>query len=307
MPRVSVILPNYNYARYLKERVRSILNQTMTDFELLYLDDASADNSNQVMQAFAADPRVQMHCYEQNSGKVYQRWNDGAKMATGDWLWFAGADDSAHPTFLERLLGLTTGRADVGIAHCLTVKIDAEGRCVEYGHAGWPGPDPSRINGAVSPGAAEYVGLSQWCYLFTASSLLIRRDLFEAAGGFDTRLWVAADWNLYLALLLRGDIAYTPEPLSYYRVHRGTVTNSLKATTRNMEDAYCRARAYQGMAGDARFSDADREATLHKLKMQIFDVFAVPGAVIPKQLRFAAETVYQVVPDKRLLARIEPD
>src|SRR5437868_897778 len=124
MPRVSVILPNYNYARYLKERVRSILNQTMGDFELLYLDDASTDNSNQVMQTFADDKRVQMHCFTENSGRVYQRWNDGAKLATGDWLWFAGADDTAHPRFLEQLLSLAERHPGAAILHSRMATID---------------------------------------------------------------------------------------------------------------------------------------------------------------------------------------
>ena len=67
MPRVSVILPNYNYARYLKERVTSILGQTMPDFELIYLDDASTDESNRVMHQFSGDPRLRMRLFETNS------------------------------------------------------------------------------------------------------------------------------------------------------------------------------------------------------------------------------------------------
>src|SRR5258706_14986109 len=106
MPRVSVILPNYNYAPYLRERVRSILRQTMTDFELIYVDDASQDSSNRIMEEFASDPRVQMQLFTENSGGVYIRRNAIAADAKGDWLWFAEADDTAEPTFLERLLAL---------------------------------------------------------------------------------------------------------------------------------------------------------------------------------------------------------
>ena len=76
MPRVSVILPNYNYARYLEECAGSALNQTMRDLELLYVDDGSSDASNAVMQTYADDPRVSLRCHRENSGHIYLRWNE---------------------------------------------------------------------------------------------------------------------------------------------------------------------------------------------------------------------------------------
>src|SRR5690242_19541243 len=127
MPRVSTILPNYNYARYLKERIRSILNQTMTDLELIYLDDASRDESNQVAQMFMGDSRMKMHCFDSNSGRVYRRWNDGAKLAKGDWLWFAGADDVVSPRFLERLLVQSEQYPDAAILYANTSFMDCQG------------------------------------------------------------------------------------------------------------------------------------------------------------------------------------
>jgi glycosyltransferase involved in cell wall biosynthesis len=106
MPKISIVLPNYNYARYLDERIQSLLNQTYQDFELIIVDDASTDNSLETIDKYIADPRVKTIFYPNNSGSVYQRWNDGAEIATGEYLIFAGADDSCHPTSLvlkERL------------------------------------------------------------------------------------------------------------------------------------------------------------------------------------------------------------
>src|SRR5947208_3535108 len=97
-PKVSVVVPSYNYARYMDERLQSLLNQTFTDFEVIVTDDASTDNSREVILRHASDPRVRPVFFRKNSGSVYQRWNDGADLARGEYIIFAGADDSCHPT-----------------------------------------------------------------------------------------------------------------------------------------------------------------------------------------------------------------
>ena len=198
MPRVSVILPNYNYARYLRERVCSILNQTMSDFELLYMDDNSKDESNLVMRDFENDPRVSMTLYTQNSGKVYQRWNDGAAQATGDWLWFAGADDSADPRFLETMLALADKHPTAGIVHCRAMIINHLGRILSERLTTLPSPVDAHLDqDYFLPGYEEAVLLLNSCFLFTCSTLLFRRDAFKAVGGFDTRLALTADYDIY--------------------------------------------------------------------------------------------------------------
>ena len=89
IPKISIVLPNYNYARYLDERIQSLLNQTYTDFELIILDDASQDNSIEVIEKYTADPRVKTKYFSENSGLTYKRWNDGADIAQGEYLLIA--------------------------------------------------------------------------------------------------------------------------------------------------------------------------------------------------------------------------
>lgn len=125
MPRVSIILPNYNYARFLSERFRTIIGQTLDNFELIYVDDGSTDQSNMIAAEHGCDPRLSMHLHRENSGRVYRRWNEGAALATGDWLWFAGADDVSHPRFLERSVDLVSARQAVSIVHSGRELIDA--------------------------------------------------------------------------------------------------------------------------------------------------------------------------------------
>jgi len=89
MPKVSVIIPNYNHARFLEQRIQSILNQTYQDFEILYLDDASTDDSNEVFAQFKDDRRIRSILNQTNSGSPFKQWNRGIKAATGDYIWIA--------------------------------------------------------------------------------------------------------------------------------------------------------------------------------------------------------------------------
>lgn len=106
--KVSIVVPNYNHARFLDERMTSLLSQTFNDFELIVVDDGSTDNSREVIEKYCSDPRVQTLWFETNSGTVFQRWNDGASVAKGDYLMFANADDACAPTLLETLVRILT-------------------------------------------------------------------------------------------------------------------------------------------------------------------------------------------------------
>jgi glycosyltransferase involved in cell wall biosynthesis len=103
MPKVTVVTPNYNYARYLPQRLDSILAQTYQDFELIILDDASTDNSREVIESYAKDPRIRTIYNGENSGSTFKQWNLGLKHARGRYIWFAEADDYAKPSLIETL------------------------------------------------------------------------------------------------------------------------------------------------------------------------------------------------------------
>ena len=97
IPVVSVIIPNYNYALYLKKRIESILNQTYTDYELILLDDASTDNSVEILEKYKDNPHVShILVNEKNSGSPFQQWAKGISLARGKWIWIAEADDVAE-------------------------------------------------------------------------------------------------------------------------------------------------------------------------------------------------------------------
>ena len=90
------------YARYLDARLTSILNQTFQDFELILLDDASTDNSLEILDKYKNNPHVShLVVNEQNTGSPFKQWMKGILLAKGEWIWIAEADDSSKPNFLE--------------------------------------------------------------------------------------------------------------------------------------------------------------------------------------------------------------
>ena len=97
MPRVTVVTPNYNHAKYLPERIDSILAQTFQDFELLILEDASTDNSREVIESYTGHQNVRAAFNKENNGSPFKQWNLGLSQAKGEYVWFAESDDYADP------------------------------------------------------------------------------------------------------------------------------------------------------------------------------------------------------------------
>src|SRR5246127_2931841 len=104
MPTVSVVVPNYNHARFLPERIESILRQSYQDFELILLDDCSSDDSRAILSQYADDPRVRLEFNAVNSGSTFKQWNKGVRLARGKYVWIAESDDYADERLLQRLV-----------------------------------------------------------------------------------------------------------------------------------------------------------------------------------------------------------
>ena len=128
-PLVSVIVPNYNHARFLDERMESILGQTYQNFEVIILDDVSTDNSREVIEKYRNDPRVSQIVYnDENSGSPFKQWNKGFRLAEGELVWIAESDDSCERMMLERLVHCFEEYPDLSYAFAHSVSVDENGR-----------------------------------------------------------------------------------------------------------------------------------------------------------------------------------
>jgi glycosyltransferase involved in cell wall biosynthesis len=311
VPKVSIILPNYNYARYLDERIQSLLDQTFQDFELIIVDDASTDESIEVIQKYERDPRIKTKFFSENSGLPYKRWNDGALMASGDYILFAGADDACASTMLDQLVNKLDAHPNVGIAYCQSMKMDSKGKLLQSMKKYTDTLNKQRWS-------QDYVetGDSECCYMVikntipNASSALMRRSLFEQLGGFDENLKLVADWMLWSKILLISDVAFVADPLNYFRFHSDTVRSNMYKVGSHTQEVYEYISAMQNDSNiPVEFMEKAYDRASYRLGNSVLRLLVTqPGKAIDQ-----AKVVYKVARqfdpklNSRLLNRILKD
>jgi glycosyltransferase involved in cell wall biosynthesis len=227
MPKVSVIVPNYNHARFLRRRIDSILAQTFQDFELILLDDCSTDDSRSILREYASDPRVRLEFSDANSGSTFKQWNKGVRLARGKYIWIAESDDHADERLLGRLAGLLDDDPKTVFAYCRSWRVMDDDRIDGFGDGHLETVDPRlwksdfRMDGLRL--CRSYLVRSPAVY--NASAVVFRKAAYEAVGGADESMRLCGDWKLWAAMALAGGVAYVGEPLNYFRDHADNVRN----------------------------------------------------------------------------------
>jgi glycosyltransferase involved in cell wall biosynthesis/SAM-dependent methyltransferase len=226
-PRVSVIVPNYNYERYLPARLQSILTQRYRPYEIIVLDDCSSDRSVDVAKEMLEGTGIPYRLIrnEVNQG-VYRQWLRGLREATGDLVWIAEADDECAPTFLETLVPALANPAVV-LAYCQSKQIDSVGREMAPDYLQWTDDvDPVKWRDAYVRRGTDEIrdSLAIKNTIPNVSAVLMRKpDLSEIETTL-LNLRNAGDWLVYVHLLERGDVAFVPAALNSHRRHGGSVT-----------------------------------------------------------------------------------
>ncbi len=211
-PTVSVCIPTYNYAQLIPRAVESVLAQTFEDFELLVYEDASTDNTVEVMQQYLDDPRVRLVVQETNQG-LFANFNQSASKARGRYVKYLCADDWLDPHFLERTVPLMDAHPEVALLATAHWHVDYDGvlTAEQVGPFG---------DGPICPADVAAEQLALWGNIVgMPTNTLIRRDALESVGGFDASYAPGADVQLWLKLLALGDMAWVPEKLCFWRIH----------------------------------------------------------------------------------------
>ena len=226
MPKVSVIVPNYNHAPYLEQRIESILNQSYQDFELILLDDCSTDSSVEILKKYENHPKVShLVINEQNSGSTFKQWDKGIQLAAGEWIWIAESDDWADCFMLEKLLDAFNTSNNIVISFCQSKRINSEG--VETGDwKDWTDEfNTTLFNQDFTTAGSEYISryLVKKNTIPNASAVVFRKQAYFKVGGADKDIRYVADWLLWLKLLLVGDVAFTAYPYNSFRYHDNSV------------------------------------------------------------------------------------
>jgi glycosyltransferase involved in cell wall biosynthesis len=238
VPQTSAVVPNYNYARYLPERIDSLAAQTQPLSEIVVLDDASTDNSIEMLRMLHlyTHPQLVVVRNQANSGSVFRQWLDAARRATEELLWIAEADDAADPRMLETLATAMRGDTGIVMAYCQSSRVDALGDVIAPDYLGYTDDlSPERWRSAYTATGAEEVeaGLAVKNTVPNVSAVLFRREALLAVleGHIDEILdyRVAGDWVVYLRLLRLGRIHFDPRVLNRHRFHGANVTGSIDA------------------------------------------------------------------------------
>jgi glycosyltransferase involved in cell wall biosynthesis len=232
MPKVSVIIPNYNHAPFLKERIDSVLNQTYQDFEVIILDDCSTDNSREIIEQYRNLPKVvQIEYNTTNSGSTFKQWEKGIKLAKGEWVWIAESDDVANPKLLSSLQACVTN--NTSMVFCKSEIIDNHGKKSEFlqcshfpNNKYWE----SFLNQNMSIYSRSFIQNEMYRFnqIVNSSSAIFRKRYFPQNDPFLTKFKLCGDWYVWINILSKGGGYYVDEALNYFRIHDRTVRSESK-------------------------------------------------------------------------------
>ena len=243
--KVSVVVPNYNYARFLEARINSILSQTYPIHELIILDDASTDDSKNTINDILETAENTCHDIKfrflpnrKNTGKSIAQWQKGFKEATGDFIWLAEADDLSDPNFLATVMEKFTQDKNIVLSFSNSVAINQRGKTLLYdfqNHSVDKEKTRHWRTDYINDGQQEIEQyLSRRCTIPNVSAVVFKNDkpvpfqkYLEEAKQFTQ----VGDWYFYLKVLGHGKIAYSRPSLNFFRIHQGSVT----ANSRNLD------------------------------------------------------------------------
>lgn len=234
--KITAIVPNYNYGRYIPSRIDSIVHQSYPVADIVVLDDASTDGSQGVIthENERLLQRCRLHFNASNSGNVFRQWRRGVDMATSELVWIAEADDSAKPNMLEKLAAQLYENPDAHFAFCDSVAVDSNDVVCYESYKGYYaslGDDGLSKDGVFDSREFADRFLSVRNLILNASSVVWRRSslirALEKLGDSLYKLRCAGDWLVYLAACSSpGKVCYLGSPLNVHRRHHTSVTHS---------------------------------------------------------------------------------
>lgn len=217
-PLVSVVVPNYNCARFIEAALDSALAQSYPHVEIVVVDDGSTDDSLAVLARYGSRIRV---VGQTNQGVSAAR-NRGIAESRGELIAFLDADDEWHPEKLAKQVPLFE-RPAVGLVYCGLEYIDEAGR-----------PLGTNLTGRRGRVLREIALLQGTIVLAGGSTAVVRRECFEQAGPFDRKLSTAADWDMWRRIACRYEVDVAREPLMRYRLRPGSMHRNVDVFAHDM-------------------------------------------------------------------------
>ena len=231
MPQVSVVTSVYNGEAFLEECISSILSQTFQDFEYIILNDGSTDRTPDILAQYT-DPRLRI-IHQENLG-IPKSLNKGISLCRTDLIAHLDADDYVHPHWLEKHFEFMSQNQDV---------VFSSSRFEEL------------FKGSLYPQSFSFIETDReirnsLCFMnpIPHSFTFIRRPLLLKAGGYDPKLIIAHDYDLWIRLLKEGECRNLDEVLGVYRLHETSITAE-KERTMIKEAFQVQWKAYRELGG----------------------------------------------------------
>ena len=240
---ISAIIPNYNHAKYLKQRIESVLQQTRKPDEIIILDDCSTDNSVAIIEAaVAAHFTIKFIQNTVNSGNTFTQWNKGVLLANGDFIWMAESDDVAEPEFLYELEKTLLTNPKAVLAYCQSKKLNNDGEVT----GSWQDFTNTMAGGSLFHNDFSIDGkkyLQEFLIyrntIPNASAVLFSKKIFRQLGGADESLKTNADWLVWLRMMRLGEIAFVSKAYNRFRYHgESVIAKALTSKTSVYKEQY---------------------------------------------------------------------
>jgi len=220
MPTISVILPTYNRAQFLKDAIDSVLAQTYRDFELIVVDDGSSDSTREVFNGFC-DERVVYLAHRNNKGAAAAR-NTGIQHAKGKYIAFIDDDDVWMPNKLEKLVEKISASVErVGVIYA------------------WQEVRSRKDDSLMWMVTPKMKGNLKGEFLYGQKiggiPFLIRKKCFDTVGLFDESLMAAQDWDMLKRIADYYEFDFVPEVLTIVYRHREQISTNLKNLIKGRE------------------------------------------------------------------------
>jgi O-antigen biosynthesis protein len=282
---VSVVVPNYNYARHLRRRLESIWAQRALIREIILLDDASTDDSHTVIRELMRESPVPIRVAwnATNSGSVSQQWARGVSLAEGDLVWIAEADDFADPDFLAAVLPAFED-PEVVLSYSESRMVNENGELLAPNYLGYVSDISTTrwTEDFCRPGLVELVeALSIKNTIPNVSAVIFRRDALAAVlNNYLEEMTAcrnAADWLCYIHLLAQGgSVTFTARALNNHRRHATSVTVA-SVDLRHLKEI----AAMQDLAASIVPIPSETRAIAMQYRRVVADQFDIPYELIP--------------------------
>lgn len=228
---VSVIVPCYNHAPYLKQRIESILNQTYQNFELILLDDVSPDESGEILLSYKDHPKVS-HCIinEKNSGSTFHQWNKGMQLAQGELIWIAESDDIADLSFLEILVEPFQHNPNLVLAYSQSHRMDSQGKITGSWKSHTADLDPKKFDENFTMLGLDYIAqfLVVKNTIPNASAVLFKKSSYLKLNEKHLTFKLVGDWLVWSKIISQGDIYFCSTTLNFFRYHNNSTIAKAK-------------------------------------------------------------------------------